>query len=80
MSGFAAIFDRAPANQARDPGDLSGWLALMRARVILGDMDGGWAAYETALAQFTGDDGAMIVLEAARPMLPPRETQAEAQP
>jgi cytochrome c-type biogenesis protein CcmH len=42
-----------------NPDDLAGWLRLIRARVVLGDMDKAKAAYESALKQYSGNEDAL---------------------
>lgn len=42
-----------------NPDDLDGWLRLIRARAVLGDTDKAKAAYDKALAQFSGNGDAL---------------------
>jgi cytochrome c-type biogenesis protein CcmH len=44
---------------AANPGDLDGWLRLIRSRAVLGDTDKAKAAYDKAMAQFNGNADAL---------------------
>ena len=46
-----------------NPDDLSGWLRLIRARVVLGDTDKAKAAYDTAKTQFSGNADALSQID-----------------
>lgn len=47
-----------------NPGDLDGWLRLIRARAVLGDADKAKAAYDKALTQFSGNGDALAQIAA----------------
>jgi cytochrome c-type biogenesis protein CcmH len=47
-----------------NPDDLEGWLRLIRARGVLGEADKAKAAYEKALAQFSGNEDALARIAA----------------
>ncbi len=47
-----------------NPDDLAGWLRLIRARVVLGDTDKAKAAYDKALAQYSGNEDALAQIAA----------------
>jgi cytochrome c-type biogenesis protein CcmH len=46
-----------------NPEDLSGWLRLIRARVVLGEADKAKLAYDTAKTQFSGNADALSQLD-----------------
>ncbi len=48
-----------------DPGNLDGWLRLIRARVVLGEKDRAQQAYEKARKAFAGRADALSALDAA---------------
>ena len=54
-----SMVDGLEQKLAANPDDLDGWLRLIRARAVLGDADKAKAAYEKALAQFSGNGDAL---------------------
>jgi len=60
-----AMVDRLANRLKSNPKDANGWMRLMRARMVLGDIDAAGAALRSGLAAFKGDAAAQAQLNRA---------------
>ena len=60
-----AMVDRLANRLKSNPKDANGWMRLMRARMVLGDIDAAGAALRSGLAAFKGDAAAEAQLNRA---------------
>ena len=59
-----SMVDGLEEKLAANPDDLDGWLRLIRSRAVLGEADKAKAAYDKALAQFSGNADALAQISA----------------
>ena len=60
-----SMVDKLAAELKANPKDSSGWVRLMRARMVLGEKDQAAAAYQDARKAFAGTPAARAVLQDA---------------
>ncbi len=71
-----AMVDRLELRLDTNPGDLSGWLTLARARMMLNEPDEAAAALQTARTRFAGQPGKMALIDALAAAIQVEETDA----
>ena len=59
-----SMVDGLEQKLAANPDDLDGWLRLIRSRAVLGDADKAKAAYDKALAHYSGNEDALAQIAA----------------
>jgi cytochrome c-type biogenesis protein CcmH len=59
-----SMVDGLEEKLAANPDDLDGWLRLIRSRAVLGEAEKAKAAYDKALAQYSGNADALAQISA----------------